>query len=61
MHGTGLEIDAHAGAGNVEVLGRTDDGAGADTRVIVPRPFATAPVLVLDANVGLGDLQVRAG
>jgi phage shock protein PspC (stress-responsive transcriptional regulator) len=59
--GAALEIDAHAGAGNIEVLGRTDDGAGADTRVVVPGPSATAPVLVVDAHVGLGDLQVRTG
>ena len=59
--GAALEIDAHSGAGKVQVLGRTEDGVGADTRVVVPGPSADAPVLVLDAHVGLGDLQVRAG
>ena len=59
--GVGLEIDAHAGAGDVNVLGRSDDGAGADRRVVVPGSSPEAPVLVLDASVGLGELTVQTG
>ncbi|HXH87370.1 MAG TPA: PspC domain-containing protein [Gaiellaceae bacterium] len=59
--GVGLEIDAHAGAGDVNVLGRRDEGASADQEVVVPGPSPESPVLVLDASVGLGELTVRTG
>jgi phage shock protein PspC (stress-responsive transcriptional regulator) len=59
--GVGLEVDGHAGAGSVDVLGHEDDGAGADEHVIVPPAEPGGPVLVLDANVGVGDLAVRIG
>ena len=59
--GVGLEIDAHAGIGEVRVLGASDDGVGADRQVSLPAPSADAPVLVLDADVGLGAVEVRRG
>ena len=40
-----LEIDAHAGAGEVDVLGEVDEGTGAGARVSIPGSTADAPVL----------------
>jgi phage shock protein PspC (stress-responsive transcriptional regulator) len=59
--GVALEIDAHAGAGDVIVLGDGDDGLGADRQASVPGPSGDAPVLVLEADVGLGQVEVRRG
>jgi phage shock protein PspC (stress-responsive transcriptional regulator) len=59
--GVALEIDAHAGAGDVVVFGVGDDGLGVDKQVSLPGPTADAPVLVLDADVGLGLVEVRRG
>jgi hypothetical protein len=56
-----LQIDAHAGAGEVIVLGDSDDGVGADRRLTAPGLGAEAPVLVLEADVGLGAVEVRRG
>jgi phage shock protein PspC (stress-responsive transcriptional regulator) len=57
--GVGLDIDAHAGAGEVRVLERSSDGTDVDERVVVPAPTPGGPVLVLEADVGFGDLEVR--
>jgi hypothetical protein len=57
--GVALEVDGHAGVGQVTVLGQLDDGTGAHKRVVVPAPTTGAPLLVLDADVGVGDLEVR--
>jgi len=51
-------LDAHAGAGEVDLLGRTDDGAGASRHVVDDRG---GPELVLSARVGLGHVEVRRG
>ena len=59
--GVALEIDARAGAGEVDVFGHRDDGAGAHERLTVSGSTADAPVLKLDADVALGSLQVRRG
>ncbi len=59
--GVALEIDARAGIGEVDVLGARDEGAGADERLTVAGAATNAPVLKLDANVGLGSIQVRRG
>jgi len=56
-----LEIDARAGAGEVNVLGDRDEGAPAHERVTVAGATTDAPVLKLDADVALGSLQVRRG
>lgn len=56
-----LEIDGHAGVGQVTVLGQVDDGTGAHEHVDVPAPTPAAPVLELEADVGLGDLEVLRG
>ncbi len=54
-----LQIDAHAGVGEVNVLGAKDDGAGADEQLTVAGSTDDAAVLVLDADVGLGSVEVR--
>jgi phage shock protein PspC (stress-responsive transcriptional regulator) len=54
-----LVIDAHTGLGRVEVLGREDDGAGAHARVVEPGATADSPVLELEADVAIGNLEVR--
>lgn len=59
--GVALEIDAQVGVGEVTVLGRSDDGTGAEERIVVPGPTADAPVLELEADVGIGDLEVVRG
>jgi hypothetical protein len=59
--GVALEIDAHAGAGDVIVLGDEDDGLGADRQASQPGSTSDAPVLVLEADVGLGKVEVRRG
>jgi phage shock protein PspC (stress-responsive transcriptional regulator) len=56
-----LEIDAHAGAGEVVVLGSRDDGIGADRELSVPGPEPDSPTLVLDAGVGFGQVVVERG
>jgi phage shock protein PspC (stress-responsive transcriptional regulator) len=54
-----LVIDAHTGVGRVDVLGREDDGVGAHVRIDEPGATADAPVLELDADVAIGNLEVR--
>ena len=56
-----VDVDAHAGAGDVNVFGLHDDGAGVDIDQFFPGSTADAPVLELDADVGLGDLEIRRG
>lgn len=56
-----VRIDGRAGAGEVTLPGGTSDGTDVD-RAETLTASAGAPVLVLDADVGLGDLTVeRAG
>jgi phage shock protein PspC (stress-responsive transcriptional regulator) len=54
-----LEIEAHAGAGEVTVLGRRDDGLGADEELTVPGRDENSPTLVLDASVGFGEIRIE--
>ena len=56
-----LEIDAHAGAGKVAVLGETADGTDVDERLVAQGSTSSAPVLELEADVGFGHLAVRRG
>jgi phage shock protein PspC (stress-responsive transcriptional regulator) len=52
-----VRIDARAGFGHVDVLGRTDEGWDAKSRV--DEPGVDSPsTLVLDAEIGAGDLEV---
>jgi phage shock protein PspC (stress-responsive transcriptional regulator) len=57
--GAALEVDAYASLGRVEVLGRVDDGPFADERVVRPGTRANAPTLVLDADAGVGNVEIR--
>ena len=55
---TDLEIDASAGAGDVEVLGRSVEGWNQELHVNALSP-GSASQLVLDAHVGLGSVTIR--
>jgi len=52
--GVALQVKATAQAGEVHVLGRTDDGRNADLSI----DGTGFRVLVLDASVGLGTVKV---
>jgi phage shock protein PspC (stress-responsive transcriptional regulator) len=51
-----VRIDGHAGAGEVTLPGGSSDGADVDRSETIAAPGR--PTLVLDADVGLGDLNV---
>jgi len=54
-----VEIDAQVGVGHLQVLEEgADDGPGLEERVVDP-VGVDAPVIVLDAEVGVGALEVR--
>ena len=56
-----LVIDAHAGVGSIDLLGARDDGVDADRSITLPGPTADAPVLDLEADIAIGDIEVRRG
>jgi phage shock protein PspC (stress-responsive transcriptional regulator) len=56
-----LEIDAHAGIGEVDVLGRRDDGVDAQKTITVAGAIPDAPVLDVEADIGMGNIEVRRG
>ena len=56
-----VEVDAHAGAGEVIVLGSADDGIGADKELTFAGAEADSPTLVLDASVGFGQITIERG
>ena len=53
-----LEIDAQAGIGEVDILGKSDDGVDAHRTVSIPGSTPDAPVLELEADVGIGNIEV---
>ena len=59
--GVGLEIDAHSGVGKVDVLGATDEGVGAHRTVSLPGASPDAPVIDIEADVAVGDIEVERG
>jgi RND superfamily putative drug exporter len=59
--GAALVIDGHAAAGKVDLLDETSDGTDVDDRLVVPGSSQSAPVLVLEADVGFGRLGVERG
>ena len=59
--GVALEIDAHAGAGEIDVLGELHDGFDVDRTLTVAGPTPDAPLLQLEADVGFGAIEVRRG
>ena len=56
-----LVIDAHAGVGSIDLLGAHDDGVDADRSVTLPGSTPAAPVLDLEADIAIGDIQVLRG
>jgi uncharacterized membrane protein YdfJ with MMPL/SSD domain len=56
-----LDLDAHAGAGKVDVLDETSDGTDVDDHVVAKGSTASAPRLELNAEVGFGHLEVSRG
>ena len=56
-----VDLDAHAGVGDINALGLQDDGAGVNVHRFFPGATPDAPVLELDADVALGDLEIRRG
>ena len=56
-----VDVDAHAGAGEVTVFGSRDDGVGADRELRIPGAEPDSPTLDLDASVGIGEIEVRRG
>lgn len=59
--GVALEIDAQAGIGEVNILGERDDGVDAHRTLTVAGPTPDAPVLDIEADVGIGNIEVRRG
>jgi phage shock protein PspC (stress-responsive transcriptional regulator) len=56
-----LTIDAQAGIGEVNVFGEHDDGVNAHRSIDVEGLKPDAPVLDIEADVGLGNVEVRRG
>jgi phage shock protein PspC (stress-responsive transcriptional regulator) len=56
-----IDVDGRTGIGEIDVLGERDDGTGSQERVVLPGATADAPLLVLDADVAIGRLEVRRG
>ena len=56
-----VEVDARTGVGQVDILGETDDGIGAHKTAILPGSAPDAPVLDLEADVAIGNIEVRRG
>ena len=56
-----LVIDAHAGVGSIDLLGARDDGVDADRTIRLPGSTPDAPVLDLEADIAIGDIQVQRG
>lgn len=59
--GVALEIDAHAGFGEVEIFGETDDGFDVDRALTLAGSSSGAPLLRLEADVGFGAVEIRRG
>jgi phage shock protein PspC (stress-responsive transcriptional regulator) len=59
--GVALEIDAHAGAGEIDVFGETHDGFDVDRTLSFAGPTPDAPLLQVEADVGFGAIEVRRG
>ena len=56
-----LVIDAHAGIGSIDLMGARDDGVDADRTITLPGSTPDAPVLDLEADIAIGDIQVQRG
>jgi phage shock protein PspC (stress-responsive transcriptional regulator) len=56
-----LRIDAHVGAGDLDLLGEHHSGVDVDRTLTVLGLTATSHVLDLEADVGFGHIEVRRG
>lgn len=56
-----LQLDAHVGGGDMELLGENHDGFDADRTLFVPGSTPDAPVLELEVDVGFGHIEVQRG
>ena len=54
-------IDAHAGVGSIDLMGARDDGVDADRQLTLAGSTPDAPTLDLEADIGVGDIQVQRG
>ena len=59
--GVALEIDAHAGVGELDIVGERDDGIDVDRTLTLAGATSNAPLLQLEADVGFGSIEVRRG
>ncbi len=59
--GVALEIDAHAGVGELDIVGERDDGIDVDRTLTLAGATPDAPLLQLEADVGFGSIEVRRG
>jgi phage shock protein PspC (stress-responsive transcriptional regulator) len=59
-YGVAVMVDGRASAGNVDLFGRHSDGTSVHT-VVSDEAGGSARVLVIDARVGLGRLEVTRG
>ena len=59
--GVALEIDAHAGVGEIDIVGERDDGIDVDRTLTLAGSGPDAPLLQLEADVGFGSIEVRRG
>jgi phage shock protein PspC (stress-responsive transcriptional regulator) len=57
--GVAVEVDAHAGVGEVNLFGARDDGIDAQRTITVPGSTPDAPVLDIEADIGFGSIEVR--
>jgi len=59
--GVALEVDAHAGVGEIDIVGESDDGIDVDRTLTLAGSTPDAPLLQLEADVGFGSIEVRRG
>jgi hypothetical protein len=60
-YGVTAVADGHASAGNVRVFGREGNGVGVRREAIAYGSKHRGQQLVIDADVGIGHLEVRRG
>jgi phage shock protein PspC (stress-responsive transcriptional regulator) len=59
--GVAVEIDAHAGVGEIDIVGERDDGIDVDRTLTLAGSAPDVPLLQLEADVGFGSIEVRRG
>ena len=59
--GVALEIDAHAGVGELDIVGEREDGIDVDRTLTLSGTEPDSPLLQLEADVGFGSIEVRRG